>query len=65
SEYLWQVKNVVPFLKVDKGLADVSDGAQVMKPIPDLGELLDKARANGIFGTKMRSVIKEADPAGV
>lgn len=65
SEYLWQVKNVVPFLKVDKGLADEKDGAQVMKPMPDLGALLDKARVNDVFGTKMRSVIKQADPAGV
>ncbi len=65
SEYLWQVKNVVPFLKVDKGLADEKDGAHVMKPMPDLGALLDKAKANDVFGTKMRSVIKQADPAGV
>lgn len=65
AEYLWQVKNVVPFLKVDKGMADEKDGAQVMKPIPDLGALLDKAKTNDIFGTKMRSVIKLADPAGV
>jgi fructose-bisphosphate aldolase class I len=65
SEYLWQVKSVVPFLKVDKGLADERDGAQVMKPIPNLGELLDKAKANDVFGTKMRSVIKQADAAGV
>ena len=65
SNYLWQVKNVVPFLKVDKGLADEKDGAHVMKPIPNLGALLDKAKANDIFGTKMRSVIKQADPAGV
>ena len=65
SAYLWQVKNVVPFLKVDKGLADEKNGVQVMKPIPDLGALLDKAKANDIFGTKMRSVIKQADPAGV
>ncbi len=65
SEYLWQVKNVVPFLKVDKGLADEKDGAQVMKPMPDLGALLDKARVNDVFGTKMRSVIKQAEPAGV
>ena len=56
--YLWNVKNVVPFLKVDKGLADVEDGAQVMKPMPDLDALLAKAKAAGIFGTKMRSVIK-------
>jgi fructose-bisphosphate aldolase class I len=65
SEYLWQVKNVVPFLKVDKGLADEVNGAHVMKPMPDLGTLLDKARGHDIFGTKMRSVIKQADPSGV
>ena len=62
--YLWNVKNVVPFLKVDKGLADVVDGAQVMKPITDLDSLLERANAAGIFGTKMRSVIKEANAAG-
>ena len=65
AAYLWEVKNVVPFLKVDKGLADVVDGAQVMKPMPDLDELLKKAKAAGIFGTKMRSVIKEANAAGI
>ena len=65
ARYLWNVKNVVPFLKVDKGLADVESGAQVMKPIPGLSELLDKAKANGVFGTKMRSVIKDANPEGV
>ena len=65
AAYLWNVKQVVPFLKVDKGLADEMDGAQVMKPIPDLDELLGKARANGVFGTKMRSVIKQANKAGV
>ena len=65
SAYLWQVKHVVPFLKVDKGLADEKNGVQVMKSIPDLGALLDKAKANDIFGTKMRSVIKQADPVGV
>jgi fructose-bisphosphate aldolase class I len=65
ARYLWNVKNVAPFLKVDKGLADVENGAQVMKPMPDLGPLLEKARANGVFGTKMRSVIKEANPAGI
>ena len=65
ASYLWNVKNVVPFLKVDKGLADVVDGAQVMKPMPDLDALLQKAVAAGIFGTKMRSVIKEANPAGI
>ncbi len=65
ASYLWEVKNVVPFLKVDKGLADVVDGAQVMNPMPDLDALLEKAKAAGIFGTKMRSVIKEANEAGV
>ena len=65
AEYLWSVKGVVPFLKVDKGLADEADGAQVMKPMPDLDELLARAVAKGVFGTKMRSVIKLADPAGV
>ena len=65
ARYLWNEKNVVPFLKVDKGLADVENGAQVMKPIPGLDELLQRAKANGVFGTKMRSVIKEANPAGV
>jgi fructose-bisphosphate aldolase class I len=63
--YLWSVKGVVPFLKVDKGLADEVDGVQVMKPIPGLDELLQRAVAKGVFGTKMRSVIKLADPAGV
>jgi fructose-bisphosphate aldolase class I len=65
ASYLWNVKNVVPFLKVDKGLADEVDGAQVMNPNPGLGELLEKARAAGIFGTKMRSVIQQANAAGV
>jgi fructose-bisphosphate aldolase class I len=65
ASYLWNVKNVVPFLKVDKGLADVENGAQVMKPMPDLDVLLEKAVAAGIFGTKMRSVIKEANPEGI
>ena len=65
ADYLWNVKNVVPFLKVDKGLADVVDGAQVMKPMPDLDALLEKAVAAGIFGTKMRSVIKEANEKGI
>ena len=55
----------MPFLKVDKGLADVVDGAQVMKPMPDLDALLEKANAAGIFGTKMRSVIKEANETGI
>jgi fructose-bisphosphate aldolase class I len=63
--YLWNVKNVVPFLKVDKGLADEVDGAQIMNPNPDLGALLEKAKAAGIFGTKMRSVIKQANASGI
>jgi fructose-bisphosphate aldolase class I len=63
--YLWNVKKVVPFLKVDKGLADVVNGTQVMKSMPDLDKLLKKANAAGIFGTKMRSVIKEANAAGI
>lgn len=65
AEYLWNVKQVVPFLKVDKGLADEVDGAQVMKPIPGLDELLERAKSHGVFGTKMRSVVKLANPAGV
>jgi fructose-bisphosphate aldolase, class I len=65
GDYLWSVKGVVPFLKVDKGLADEADGAQVMKPMPDLDALLDRAVEKGMFGTKMRSVIKLADDAGV
>lgn len=65
AEYLWKVKNVVPFLKVDKGLADEENGAQVMKPIPDLDALCERAVAKGVFGTKMRSVVNEADQAGV
>ena len=65
ARYLWNEKNVVPFLKVDKGLADVENGAQVMKPMPGLDKLLEKAKANGVFGTKMRSVIKDANPAGI
>lgn len=63
--YLWERKQVVPFLKVDKGLADEVDGAQMMKPIDGLDELLARAREKGVFGTKMRSVIKQGDPAGV
>ena len=65
AEYLWNVKHVVPFLKVDKGLADAADGAQVMKPMPDLDALLERAVAAGVFGTKMRSVISEGNAAGV
>jgi len=65
ARYLWEQKNVAPFLKVDKGLADESDGVQVMKPIPNLSELLEKAKAQNVFGTKMRSVIKSADAVGI
>ncbi|NDF32539.1 MAG: class I fructose-bisphosphate aldolase, partial [Acidimicrobiia bacterium] len=63
--YLWNTKRIVPILKVDKGLADEKDGVQVMKPMPDLDALLAKGRSKGIFGTKMRSVIKEANAAGI
>lgn len=65
AHYLWQTKQIVPFLKVDKGLADEENGAQVMKPIPNLDELLAKANAQDVFGTKMRSVVKMANPAGI
>jgi fructose-bisphosphate aldolase class I len=65
AEFLWSRKQVVPFLKVDKGLADEENGSQVMKPMPDLDSLLKRARTKGVFGTKMRSVIKTANPAGV
>jgi fructose-bisphosphate aldolase, class I len=65
AEYLWNKKKVVPFLKIDKGLADDADGVQIMKPNPDLDALLARAAAKGIFGTKMRSVIKVANEAGI
>jgi fructose-bisphosphate aldolase class I len=65
ATYLWDVKNVVPFLKIDKGLADEADAAQLMKPIPGLDDLLARAAAKGIFGTKERSVIGGANPAGI
>ena len=65
AAYLWQEKNVVPFLKVDKGLADEEGGVQMMKPMPELAPLLDKANARGVFGTKMRSVIKRASEKGI
>jgi fructose-bisphosphate aldolase class I len=65
ADYLWNVKRVVPFLKVDKGLGAEKDGVQVMKPIPALGALLEKANSKRIFGTKMRSVIKQANAAGI
>lgn len=65
ARYLWQEKSVVPFLKVDKGLGAEADGAQTMKPMPEFDSLLARAKENGVFGTKMRSVIKLANPAGV
>ena len=65
SRYLWEEKNVAPFLKIDKGLAPVNDGVQVMNPIPNLSDLLDKANSRNVFGTKMRSVIKSADAVGI
>lgn len=65
AEYLWQEKGVIPFLKVDSGLADDVDGAQMMKPIPELAARLANANSHGVFGTKMRSVIKLADATGV
>ena len=64
-DYLWNVKRVVPFLKVDKGLAGESRGVQLMKPMPELAALLDKAKAKRVFGTKMRSFVKQADGAGI
>jgi fructose-bisphosphate aldolase class I len=65
ARYLWEQREVVPFLKVDKGLAEEEDGVQLMKPIPDLESLLGRAKANGVFGTKERSVIKRADEGGI
>ena len=65
ASYLWEVKGVVPFLKVDKGLEPDQDGVQMMRPIPDLGDLMDQGRENGVFGTKMRSVIKLANRDGI
>ena len=65
ARYLWEDKRVVPFLKVDKGLAEPADGVQIMKPIPNLAELLEKAKAQNVFGTKMRSVIKAAHAGGI
>jgi len=65
AEYLWEVKKVVPILKVDKGLAEEKDGVQLMKAMPGLDALLAKAKSKGIFGTKMRSVIKQANAAGI
>ena len=65
ADYLWNVKRIIPFLKIDQGLADEKDGVQLMKPMPQLTTLLSKANAKHIFGTKMRSVIKEANTAGI
>ena len=65
ADYLWNVKRVVPFLKIDKGLAEEKDGAHLMKPMPQLAALLNKANAKHIFGTKMRSVINQANVAGI
>lgn len=65
ADYLWNVKRIVPFLKVDQGLAEEKSGVQLMKPIPALSNLLEKAKANRIFGTKMRSFIKQANAAGI
>ena len=65
AQYLWEERGVVPFLKVDKGLADAQDGVKLMNPMPALGELLNRAKAKGIFGTKMRSVIDAANPKGI
>ncbi|GJL56850.1 MAG: fructose-bisphosphate aldolase class 1 [Nitrospirales bacterium] len=65
AEYLWEDKKIVPFLKVDKGLADEENGVQLMKPIPDLNSLLTRAKDHNVFGTKMRSVIKTADALGI
>ena len=65
ADYLWEVKRVVPFLKVDKGLAEEKDGVQLMKPIPSLAALLTKAKSGRIFGTKMRSLIHQANADGI
>lgn len=65
ADYLWEKKGIVPFLKIDKGLADEAEGVQLMKPNPGLPTLLERANAKHIFGTKMRSVIKEANPEGI
>lgn len=65
AHYLWQVKQVVPFLKVDKGLMDETNGVQLMKPMPELDALLTKAVAKNVFGTKMRSVVKLANAQGI
>jgi fructose-bisphosphate aldolase, class I len=65
ADYLWDKKGIVPFLKIDKGLAELDNGVQLLKPISDLNDLLKRANEKNIFGTKMRSVIKEANPEGI
>lgn len=65
ADYLWEKKRIVPFLKIDNGLDELKDGVQLMKPIPKLDELLNRAAARNIFGTKMRSVIHEANRVGI
>jgi fructose-bisphosphate aldolase class I len=65
ADFLWEKKEIVPFLKVDQGLSELEDGVQLMKPIPDLSNLLNRANQRNIFGTKMRSVIKESNPSGI
>ena len=65
AEFLWQEKSILPFLKIDSGLADEANGAQIMKPIPELGTRLESAKSHGVFGTKMRSVIKLANQSGI
>jgi|SRR6056297_14658 len=65
GDYLWEKKGILPILKVDKGLADLENGVQVMKPITDLDSKIERAKERNIFGTKMRSVIKEANPEGI
>lgn len=65
AKYLWDEKKIVPFLKIDNGLREINQGVQMMKPIPGLEELLEEAKDKGIFGTKMRSVIKEYNPQGI
>jgi fructose-bisphosphate aldolase class I len=65
ADYLWEKKGIVPFLKTDKGLSEHNNGVQLMKPISDLNGLLERANEKNIFGTKMRSVIKETNPEGI
>lgn len=65
SDYLWDEKGIIPFVKVDKGLAEEKDGVQMMKPYPELDQLLERANERNVFGTKMRSVIKEANEEGI